>query len=119
MSFSAYNVLQVTSRAIDLKQEVSENQWIQEGDELLNTGIEKGAAAAKSTTIPSKLKAVIKFGYDEGMKNRLSRQGKTFEQWIVGVLAHAQAHYKHPSLGTEIEFEVSSMTCGILILISH
>ena len=47
------------------------------------------------------------------MKNRLSQQNKTFEQWIVGVLAHAQAHYKHPSLGTEIEFEVSLMTFDI------
>ena len=113
MSYSDFNILQVTSRAIDLKQVLSENEWTQEGDELLNTGIEKEAEAAKSTTIPSKLKAVIKFGYDEGMKNRLSRQGKTFEQWIVGVLAHAQAHFKHPSLGTEIQFEVSSMTFEI------
>ena len=109
MSYSDYNILQVTSRAIDLKQELSENEWTQEGDELLNVGIEKEADAAKSTTIPSKLRAVIKFGYDEGMKHRLSRQGKSFETWIVGVLAHAQAHFKHPSLGTEIEFEVSSM----------
>ena len=116
ISYFDFNILQVTSRAIDLKQVLSENEWIQEGDELLNTGIEKEADAAKSTTIPSKLKAVIKFGYDEGMKNRLSRQGKTFEQWIVGVLAHAQAHFKHPSLGTEIEFEVSSMTFGIFTL---
>ena len=116
---SDYAILQVISRAIDLKQELSENEWIQEGDELLNAKIEKDADAAKSKTIPSKLKAVIKFGYDEGMKNRLSRQGKTFEQWIVGVLAHAQAHYKHPSLGTEIIFEVSSMTYGTLILISQ
>ena len=92
---------------------ISENEWIQEGDELLNAGIEKEADAAKSTTIPSKLKAVIKFGYDEGMKNRLSQEGKTFEQWIVGVLAHTQAHYRHPSLGTEIQFEVSSMTFEI------
>ena len=119
MSYSAYNVLQVISRAIDPKQELSNNEWIQEGDELFNSGIEKEADAAQSTSIPSKLKAVIKFGYDEGLKNRLSHQGKTFEQWIVGVLAHAQAHYKHPSLGTEIEFEVSSMTFGTLTLISH
>ena len=47
------------------------------------------------------------------MKNRLSQQGKTFDQWIVGVLAHAQAHYKHPSLGTEIEFEVRLVTFDI------
>ena len=116
ISHSDYTILPVISRAIDLKQELSENEWIQEGDELLNAGIEKEADAAKSTTIPSKLRAVIKFGYDEGMKNRLSQQNNTFEQWIVGVLAHAQAHYKHPSLGTEIQFEVSSMTFEIFKL---
>ena len=113
ISHSVSSILPVISRAIDLKQELSETEWIQEGDELLNAGIEKEADIAKSTTIPSKLRAVIKFGYDEGMKNRLSQQNKTFDQWIVGVLAHAQAHYKHPSLGTEIQFEVSSMTFEI------
>ena len=106
ISHSDYTILPVISRAIDLKQELSENEWIQEGDELFNSGIEKEADAAQSTTIPSKLKAVIKFGYDEGIKNRLSQQGQTFQQWIEGVLTHAQAHFKHPSLGTQIEFEV-------------
>ena len=80
--------------------------WAQIGDEVVNAQIEKDADAMKSTTIPSKLKAVIKFGYDEGIKNRLSQQGQTFQQWIEGVLTHAQAHFKHPSLGTQIEFEV-------------
>ena len=60
----------------------------------------------KIDKIPPKLKAVIKFGYDEGMKNRLSRQDFQFETWIEGVLTHTQAHFRHPSLGTVIEFEV-------------
>ena len=109
LSTYQYLLFLVLSRAIVPKQALPENGWAQRGDEVVNAQIEKDADATKSTTIPSKLKAVIKFGYDEGMKTRLSRQGKKFEQWIVGVLAHAQAHFKHPSLGTEIEFEVSSM----------
>ena len=73
---------------------------------MVNLNLEKAAEVARLATIPSKLKAVIKFGYDEGIKNRLSQQGQTFQQWIEGVLTHAQAHFKHPSLGTQIEFEV-------------
>ena len=96
----------VVSRAIVPKQTLPENGWAQRGDEVVNAQIEKDADVAKSSTIPSKLKAVIKFGYDEGIKNRLSQQGQTFQQWIEGVLTHAQAHFKHPSLGTQIEFEV-------------
>ena len=96
----------VLSRAIVPKQTLPENGWAQMGDEVVNAQIEKDAEVTKSTTIPSKLKAVIKFGYDEGIKNRLSQQGQTFQQWIEGVLTHTQAHFKHPSLGTQIEFEV-------------
>ena len=72
---------------------------------MFGLGSEKEAAAAKSTTIPSKLKAVIKFGYDEGWKNAFA--GSDFNDWIASVLTHSQAHYKDPSLGTEVTLEVS------------
>ena len=62
------------------------------------------AAKAEVGTIPSKLKAVIKFGYDEGWKNAFD--GTNFNDWIASVLTHSQAHYKDPSLGTKISFEV-------------
>ena len=67
---------------------------------------EKGAQreTASRVSIPSKLKATIGFGYDAGMKYRL---GSTdFDKWIEGAFTHTQAHYRHPSLGTIIEFQV-------------
>ena len=75
-----------------------------EGDEMVSDEIEGGADTANVIDIPSKLKAVIKFGYDEGWKSAFNDQ--EFDNWIVGVLAHTQAHYRDPSLGREITFEV-------------
>ena len=56
------------------------------------------------SSIPSKLPAVIKFGYEETMKRSL--RGESFDTWIAKVMCHAQQHYLHESLGTEIHFEV-------------
>ena len=80
--------------------------WDRDGDELINPKEEAAAATAKAVTIPSKLKAVVKFGYDKGIKDALGSQ--EFGTWIEGVFTHTQAHFRHQSLGTEIEFEVSS-----------
>ena len=75
------------------------------GDEEVNADIEEAAHAARAVVIPSKLKAVIKFGYDDGMKDALG--GEDFDTYIAGVMTHTQAHYRHAaSLGTTIEFEV-------------
>ena len=60
---------------------------------------------AKLVSIPSKLKAVIKFGYDEGIKTRLGTE--SFESYIADVFTHTQARFRDASLGTEIDFEVS------------
>jgi len=57
-------------------------------------------------SIPRKLKATIKFGYEDGMKMALEQEGTTFDKWIANVVPHAQVHFQHPSLGTEIELEV-------------
>ena len=62
------------------------------------------AGTARSSSIPRKLKAVIKFGYTDDMKKALGN--KDFDSWIEEVLTHTKVHYKHPSLGTIIEFEV-------------
>ena len=75
------------------------------GDAMVNDKIELEAANAEVGEIPSKLKAVIKFGYTEGWKNAFN--GTDFNEWISGVLTHTQAHYQLPSLGTEIILEVS------------
>ena len=78
---------------------------LENGDEEVNADIEEAAHAARAVVIPSKLKAVIKFGYDDGMKDALG--GEDFDTYIAGVMTHTQAHYRHAaSLGTTIEFEV-------------
>ena len=75
------------------------------GDEEKNDKIELEAAKAEVGTIPSKLKATIKFGYDEGWKKAFA--GTDFNDWIASIFTHTQAHYKDPSLGTEVTLEVS------------
>ena len=79
-----------------------------EGDEdaEINDEIEFKAAKAEVVSIPAKLKAVLKFGYDEGWTTSPTFGGYDFNEWIVGVFAHTQAHYKDPSLGTQVTFEV-------------
>lgn len=79
--------------------------WHQVGDEEVNDAEEAAAENAESVAIPSKLKAVIKFGYEETMKSALGDE--SFDSYITSVLAHAQVYYRHAeSLGTVIEFEV-------------
>ena len=90
------------SRAIKLNRE--DDGWKKNGDEEINAVEEAGAKVAKVVSIPSKLKAVIKFGYDEGIKTRLGTQD--FAAYIEGVFTHTQVHFKDASLGTEIHFEV-------------
>merc|ERR1712088_371228 len=91
------------SRAIPVDRD--DDGWhLVGGDEEKNDKIELEAAKAEVGTIPSKLKAVIKFGYDEGWKNAFA--GTDFNDWIASVLTHSQAHYKDPSLGTEVTLEV-------------
>ena len=64
--------------------------------------------SAQVTSIPSTLKAVIKFGYEDGMLAALGDE--TFDSWIAGVFTHTRAHFRHAeSLGTTIEFEVCNL----------
>ena len=94
------------SQAIPIERD--DGGWHPEGDgdEEINDEIEFEAAKADIVSIPSKLKAVLKFGYDEGWTTSPTFGGYDFNEWIVGVFAHTQAHYKHPSLGTQVTFEV-------------
>ena len=83
----------------------NDNGWhLVGGDEEVNDDIEFEAAKAKVVNIPSKMKAVMKFGYDEGWKKAFA--GTDFSDWIAAVFTHTQAHYKDPSMGTEVTFEV-------------
>ena len=91
-----------SSRALPI---VRDNGWHQKGDAVINDKAEKEAAVAQLVSIPSTLKAVIKFGYDEGLKNALGDED--FDEWIAKVFTHTRAHFKQSaSLGTTIEFEV-------------
>ena len=79
-----------------------------DSDEIFDPVEEGRVNAAAVTSIPSKLKAVIKFGYEDTMRSALS--GTDFNSWIGGVFTHTQAHFRHSaSLGTTIEFEVRIM----------
>ena len=86
------------------------DEWqLRSGDEgVLNDTEMKTASTAKNPSlIPSKLKAVIKFGYDEGLKIALGDED--FDAWIAGIFLHMQKYFRPPistSLGTNIEFEV-------------
>ena len=51
------------SRAVHITREI--DGWIRRGDEEINHEIEETALQTKQVEIPSKLKAVIRFGYDE------------------------------------------------------
>ena len=80
--------------------------WHEEGgDEEKNDEEENAAHNVRTTSIPSKLKATIQFGYEDGMKEALG--GEDFDAWVQTVMVHTQTHYRHAeSLGTTIEFEV-------------
>ena len=96
-------MISVISRAISVDRD-DDRFHIENGDEEVDDEEETEAELAEVVDIPSKLKAVIKFGYDEGWKSAF--EGVDFNKWIESVFTHTQAHYKHPSLGTKITFEV-------------
>ena len=81
------------------------DDWIKKGDEVFNPAEETEAANTRIGSIPSRLEAGIKFGYEEGMLAALN--GEDFDTYIAGVFTHTQAHFRHAaSLGTTIEFDV-------------
>jgi hypothetical protein len=88
----------------------------QDDDEIFDDNEEAIASVARVGSIPSKLKAVIKFGYEDTLKATLN--GEDFDAWIAGVFTHTQAHFRHDaSLGTTIEFEVCTILYYRIMLI--
>ena len=79
---------------------------MQEGDEVINWDAEQAAKEEEVRTIPSKVKVTIRFGYDKTMKEYCIKNKITVEEWIEGTFTHTQAHFRHKSLGTVMEFEV-------------
>ena len=100
----------MTSRSITRnRKDVSDDdkKYTEDGDEEVDPIKEAAVYSTEIEPIPSKLKAVIKFGYTEGLVLQLKEEGKPeFPEYIETVMVHAQARYLHPSLGTQIHFEV-------------
>ena len=71
---------------------------------MINNQEEISARRARVVFVPPKLKATIQFGYESSMKSALNTD-QDFDSWIAATFVHTQAHFKHPSLGTMIEFE--------------
>ena len=78
----------------------------EEEDLLMELEAEVTAKTGAAMTWPSERYAYIKFGYDNTLKNQLSSIGTTFNTWIDSVMTHVQAHYRHSSLPTKIQFKV-------------
>ena len=74
------------------------------------------ANSAAPVTLPKKLKAVIKFGYDEGLKDWLEnftdhwkREAWYFDEYIESLFTCTQVLWRHPSLTTEVIWEVKNI----------
>merc|ERR1711936_118922 len=77
----------------------------EEEDLLMELEAEVTAKTGAAMTWPSERYAYIKFGYDNTLKNQLSSIGTTFNTWVDSVMTHVQAHYRHSSLPTKIQFK--------------
>ena len=79
-------------------------------DEVINDDWEKREmeveAASGSANLPASLNAIIKFGYETSMKDKMKEVGTNFNNWIDSVMAHVQTYYKHHSLPTQIIIQV-------------
>ena len=78
----------------------------EEEDLLMELEAEVTAKTGAAMTWPSERYAYVKFGYDNTLKNQLASVGKSFNTWVDSVMTHVQAHYRHSSLPTKIQFKV-------------
>ena len=100
---------QTSVRRTDRKDEGWQQKGGQTGDELVNADEEKAVQRAPVRSIPTKLKATLQLGYEDGLKSALESEGTNFDDWIAEAFPHMQAHFRHSeSLGTQIEFEVNN-----------
>jgi len=86
-------------------EEDTDGMGDEEEDLLMELEAEVTAKTGAAMTWPSERYAYIKFGYDNTLKNQLSSIGTTFNTWIDSVMTHVQAHYRHSSLPTKIQFK--------------
>ena len=85
---------------------------LEEGDQLVDEEKEKTKYSIGTIPMPSKLKMVMKIGYTEGliweMNNEAdeeSREPEPWESYIEKVMAHVQARFYDPTLGTLVQLE--------------
>ena len=78
--------------------------WYLSGDSWISKTERKLDALTRRVGIPSRLKATIRFGYEESAKQKIG--SSKMDEWLKDIMTHLNAHYRHPSLGTRIEFEV-------------
>ena len=103
----------VFTQALSCALPTNRGDWtLVNGDKEVNEAEEAAAGNTRVASIPSTLKATIKFGYEDGMVAALN--GEDFDTYIAGVMTHTQAHYRHAaSLGTTVEFEVGGKKSNI------
>ena len=103
----------VFTQALSRALATNRDDWtLVNGDEEVNEAEEAAAENTRVASIPSTLKATIKFGYEDGMLAALN--GEDFDTYIAGVMTHTQAHFRHAaSLGTTVEFEVGGKSSKI------
>ena len=82
----------------------SDEMGDEEEDLLLE--LEADAKTGAAMTWPSEVYAYVKFGYDNTLKNQLAADGVSFNDWVNSVMTHVQAHYRHSTLPTKIQFKV-------------
>ena len=71
-----------------------------------NESVALNVSQEEMANVPPVLKLKIRIGYDRGVKEYLTREGKNIDNWLAEVMTHAQAHYLHPSLRSRIYWEV-------------
>jgi len=81
----------------------SDEMGDEEEDLLLE--LEADAKTGAAMTWPSEVYAYVKFGYDNTLKNQLATDGVSFNDWVNSVMTHVQAHYRHYTLPTKIQFK--------------
>ena len=83
-----------------------DNDEMGDEEEDLLLELEADAKTGAAMTWPSEVYAYVKFGYDNTLKNQLATDGVSFNDWVNSVMTHVQAHYRHYTLPTKIQFKV-------------
>ena len=83
-----------------------DNDEMGDEEEDLLLELEADAKTGAAMTWPSEVYAYVKFGYDNTLKNQLAADGVSFNDWVNSVMTHVQAHYRHHTLPTKIQFKV-------------